>query len=198
LTRVRRFQQDDAHIFCRPEQIGAEVGGVLDFLSAVYGIFGFEFQVQLSTRPENYLGEVSTWDRAEKQLSESLDRFGKPWTINAGKLNLTPLWPVVLVIIAHLLLIDSCYIGDGAFYGPKVDIKLFDALHRQHQCTTIQLDFQLPQRFGLQYKTAGDAFEAPVIIHRAILGSVERMVAVLIEHTGMLPLLFSLIIMCMA
>lgn len=157
LTRVRRFQQDDAHIFCRPEQIGVEVGGVLDMLQAVYGIFGFEFQVHLSTRPENFLGEISTWDRAEKQLTESLDRFGKPWEINAG---------------------------DGAFYGPKVDIKLFDALHRQHQCATIQLDFQLPQRFGLQYKTADDAFEAPVIIHRAILGSVERMVAVLIEHTG--------------
>lgn len=187
LTRVRRFQQDDAHIFCRSEQIGAEISGVLDFVKTVYGIFGFEFKLQLSTRPPNFLGEISTWDRAEKQLAESLDNFGKPWTINPG---------------------------DGAFYGPKIDIKLFDALHRGYQCATIQLDFQLPQRFGLQYKAAGDAFETPgklslflffyfflltnfsrccvscvvlcaiVIIHRAILGSIERMIAVLIEHTG--------------
>lgn len=134
LTRVRRFQQDDAHIFCRQDQIAEEVGGVLDMLKVVYGIFGFEFQVQLSTRPKNFMGESETWDRAEQQLGDCLTKFGKPWSINAG---------------------------DGAFYGPKVDIKLFDALGRAHQCATIQLDFQLPIQFKLQYKGSGDAFETP-------------------------------------
>lgn len=161
LTRVRRFQQDDAHIFCRTDQIEQEVSGVLDFLKHAYGIFGFTFSLFLSTRPKKFLGEIAMWDQAEKALANCLDQFcnaiGEKWQLNPE---------------------------DGAFYGPKIDIQLTDALKRKHQCATIQLDFQLPIRFELQYKGSGDQFERPVIIHRAILGSVERMMAVLIEHTG--------------
>jgi len=157
LTRVRRFQQDDAHIFARHDQIESEVAGVLDMLQETYGILGFTFELMLSTRPEKFLGELEVWDRAEIALAQTLDKFGQAWTINPG---------------------------DGAFYGPKIDIQVFDALKRKHQCATIQLDFQLPIRFGLSYKAEGEGFDVPVIIHRAILGSVERMFAILIEHTG--------------
>ncbi|GFY76616.1 threonine--tRNA ligase 1, cytoplasmic [Trichonephila inaurata madagascariensis] len=157
LTRVRRFQQDDAHIFCTPEQITSEINGALDFLKHVYGVFGFSFQLKLSTRPENYLGEIEMWNDAEKQLAESLDAFGEPWTLNPG---------------------------DGAFYGPKIDITITDALRRPHQCATIQLDFQLPIRFNLQYDSVSGEKKRPVIIHRAILGSVERMIAILTESYG--------------
>ncbi|CAI5495904.1 unnamed protein product [Closterium sp. Naga37s-1] len=157
LTRVRRFQQDDAHIFCEESQVEAEVSDVLDFLQVVYGIFGFTFDLELSTRPEKHLGEVETWDRAEAALTQSLNAFGRPWQINAG---------------------------DGAFYGPKIDITVYDALKRKHQCATIQLDFQLPIRFKLEYSADDEAAgrKRPVIIHRAILGSVERMFAILLEH----------------
>lgn len=124
LTRVRRFQQDDAHIFCAPEHIKDEMLGCLDFLDHVYSVFGFTFNLCLSTRPEKFLGDAAVWDAAEKSLSESLDAFGKPWTLNPG---------------------------DGAFYGPKIDITITDALKRAHQCATIQLDFQLPIRFDLNY-----------------------------------------------
>lgn len=124
LTRVRRFQQDDAHIFCTNEQIGDEVLGALEFLKHVYGVFGFTFDLCLSTRPEKYLGDLAVWDQAEKDLASSLDGFGAKWTINPG---------------------------DGAFYGPKIDITIRDALRRSHQCATIQLDFQLPIRFNLNY-----------------------------------------------
>ena len=158
LTRVRRFQQDDAHIFCTQEQIQQEVAGALDFLSYVYGLFGFEFQLNLSTRPEKFLGDIDTWNQAEKALSDCLDAMGKTWKLNPG---------------------------DGAFYGPKIDIQVMDALKRKHQCATIQLDFQLPIRFKLQYQSdTQNEFRRPVIIHRAILGSVERMMAILCEHTG--------------
>lgn len=126
LTRVRRFQQDDAHIFCMPTQIMTEVLGVLDFLDHVYGIFGFKFELELSTRPADKLGDDNMWDQAEAALAEALNKFGKPWKENPG---------------------------DGAFYGPKIDIKVFDALKRPHQCGTVQLDFQLPIRFDLKYKT---------------------------------------------
>ncbi|KAL5707517.1 threonine--tRNA ligase [Ranunculus cassubicifolius] len=156
LTRVRRFQQDDAHIFCREPQIKEEVRSVLDFIQYAYDIFGFTFELELSTRPEKYLGEVETWDRAEEALKEALDEFGRPWKINEG---------------------------DGAFYGPKIDIGVFDALKRKFQCATLQLDFQLPQRFNLSYSAEDEAKrERPVMIHRAILGSVERMIAILLEH----------------
>lgn len=162
LTRVRRFQQDDAHIFCAADQIKQEITGALQFMDAIYGKFGFDYTLELSTRPEKYLGELSLWDKAEKQLEEVLNEFkdsrGKSWKINPG---------------------------DGAFYGPKIDIHIKDALGRSHQCATIQLDFQLPLRFKLQYMgEKSDDLTAPVIIHRAILGSVERFMANLIEHTG--------------
>lgn len=124
LTRVRRFQQDDGHIFCTEDQIAEEVANTLDFLDYIYQQFGFKFELQLSTRPENRLGGEDLWDKAEAALEDALNRFGRPWTINPG---------------------------DGAFYGPKIDIKVFDALKRQHQCGTIQCDFNLPIRFNMQY-----------------------------------------------
>ncbi|KAK6624040.1 Threonine--tRNA ligase 1, cytoplasmic [Polyplax serrata] len=157
LTRVRRFQQDDAHIFCTVEQIKDEIFGALEFLKSVYGVFGFNFELRLSTRPEKFLGEESIWDQAEQQLTESLNNFGYPWKLNPG---------------------------DGAFYGPKIDITILDALKRAHQCATIQLDFQLPIRFNLNYVCESGEKKRPVIIHRAILGSVERMIAILTESYG--------------
>ena len=126
LTRVRRFQQDDAHIFCRYDQIMDEVLGFLDFMSYVYEVFGFKYELFLSTRPAKMLGTAKLWDMAENALKEALDKFGRPWKLNPG---------------------------DGAFYGPKIDILLYDALGRQHQCGTVQLDFQLPIRFNLMYRT---------------------------------------------
>jgi threonyl-tRNA synthetase len=127
-------------------------------MSFVYGKFGFDFHVNLSTRPEKFLGEVATWDQAENALKAELDVFfPEKWKLNPG---------------------------DGAFYGPKIDIRVTDALKRQHQCATIQLDFQLPIRFNLSYQNDQAKEERPVIIHRAILGSVERFAAILIEHTG--------------
>ncbi|XP_066931369.1 threonine--tRNA ligase 1, cytoplasmic-like isoform X4 [Clytia hemisphaerica] len=158
LTRVRRFQQDDAHIFCRPDQIEEEIKSCLAFLRHVYDIFGFSFKLNLSTRPEKYMGDINMWNTAEKQLENSLNEFGEAWELNPG---------------------------DGAFYGPKIDIQIKDALRRYHQCATIQLDFQLPERFNLNYVTGeGDERKRPVIIHRAILGSVERMMAILTENYG--------------
>ncbi|XP_062307171.1 threonine--tRNA ligase 1, cytoplasmic isoform X1 [Osmerus eperlanus] len=158
LTRVRRFQQDDAHIFCTMEQIEEEIKGCLDFLRTVYDVFGFTFKLNLSTRPEKFLGEPEVWDQAEKQLENSLNEFGEKWVLNPG---------------------------DGAFYGPKIDIQIKDAIGRYHQCATIQLDFQLPIRFNLTFVSHdGDDKKRPVIIHRAILGSVERMIAILTENYG--------------
>lgn len=130
LTRVRRFQQDDAHIFCLPEQVQKEVFDYLEFLKHVYGIFGFEYELDLSTRPEKFLGEIEQWDIAEKMLSDALIQFTGKQCGEEGGWELNP--------------------GDGAFYGPKIDIKVFDALKRRHQCATLQLDFQLPIRFNLQ------------------------------------------------
>jgi len=204
LTRVRRFQQDDAHIFCREDQIKDEITGLFDFLRAVYGLLGFTFKLKLSTRPEKYLGKLETWNAAEDKLRAALDEFasgpeGTPWELNEG---------------------------DGAFYGPKIDIEISDCLNREWQCATIQLDFQLPQNFGLEYMTsemvtkskeetneaakpkpdepkkeidagmneASDVKKErvikpltpgcarPVVIHRAIAGSIERFTAILIEH----------------
>ncbi|XP_018563322.1 threonine--tRNA ligase, cytoplasmic isoform X2 [Anoplophora glabripennis] len=161
LTRVRRFQQDDAHIFCAPEQIRQEISSCLDFLKHVYSIFGFTFNLVLSTRPEKYLGDIEIWNDAEKALAGSLDAFGEPWKLNPG---------------------------DGAFYGPKIDITIQDALKRFHQCATIQLDFQLPIRFNLSYVSESGDKKRPVIIHRAVLGSVERMIAILTEsYAGKWP-----------
>merc|ERR1719322_1612790 len=157
LTRVRRFQQDDAHIFCMPEQIKEEMRGALDFLQHIYSTFGFSYQLKLSTRPESFLGDVEVWNEAEKMISDSLNESGLPWKLNPG---------------------------DGAFYGPKIDITLKDALNRQHQCATIRLDYQLPRKFNLEYIDDKGEKKRPVMIHRAILGSVERMIAVLTENFG--------------
>ncbi|XP_058193215.1 threonine--tRNA ligase, mitochondrial 1 [Rhododendron vialii] len=166
LTRVRRFQQDDAHIFCRESQVKDEVKSALEFISHVYEIFGFTFDLKLSTRPEKYLGDLATWDKAEAALTEALNESGKLWEINEA---------------------------DGAFYGPKIDISVSDALNRKFQCATLQLDFQLPSRFNLSYSAEDEAKkERPVMIHRAILGSVERMFAILLEHyKGKWPLWLS-------
>ncbi|RYP30070.1 hypothetical protein DL767_006421 [Monosporascus sp. MG133] len=201
LTRVRRFQQDDAHIFCREDQIKQEMADLFDFLREMYGLLGMTFKLKLSTRPEKYMGQIETWDRAEDMLRQSLDEFaassnGVPWTLNAG---------------------------DGAFYGPKIDITIVDCLNRDWQCATIQLDFLQPQNFNLEYMTAestakpkeeqpaaappkeaAPAPEAkdgkdgakkervikplspgcarPVMIHRAMAGSIERFMGILCEH----------------
>uniref|UniRef100_A0A914HFJ7 threonine--tRNA ligase n=1 Tax=Globodera rostochiensis TaxID=31243 RepID=A0A914HFJ7_GLORO len=157
MTRVRRFQQDDAHIFCRKDQILSEISGCLDFLNFVYvDVFGFSFRLFLSTRPEDgYLGDLDTWNTAEAQLTQALDESELKWELNPG---------------------------DGAFYGPKIDIQIKDALGRYWQCATIQLDFQLPQRFDLTYFDENKERHRPVMIHRAILGSIERMVAILTEN----------------
>uniref|UniRef100_A0A5G2R8I2 threonine--tRNA ligase n=1 Tax=Sus scrofa TaxID=9823 RepID=A0A5G2R8I2_PIG len=157
LTRLRCFQQDDAHIFCAPDQLEAEIRGCLDFLRSVYTVLGFSFRLALSTRPSGFLGEPCLWDQAEQVLQQALEEFGEPWDLNPG---------------------------DGAFYGPKIDVHVRDALGRPHQCGTIQLDFQLPLRFDLQYKGQAEALERPVLIHRAVLGSVERMLGVLAESCG--------------
>ncbi|KAG8906364.1 threonyl-tRNA synthetase [Tulasnella sp. 403] len=163
LTRVRRFVQDDTHIFCMPNQIESEIENLFDFLERVYGLFGFEFKLTLSTRPETFLGHIATWDEAERQLSAVLDRA------YPGKWELNP--------------------GDGAFYGPKIDITIKDALGRSYQCATIQLDFQLPEQFKLKYRGPEanedpEAVTRPVMIHRAILGSLERFIGILTEHTA--------------
>ncbi|KAI8803912.1 hypothetical protein BJ742DRAFT_872276 [Cladochytrium replicatum] len=162
LTRVRRFQTDDAHIFCTMDQLAVEMDSCMDFFHEIYGIFGFSYQMALSTRPEKYLGELDAWNRAEDVLAKTLTKFlgnRKKWAINEG---------------------------DGAFYGPKIDITIQDAHKRKFQCATVQLDFQLPERFDLEYQSNDPAnpLQRPVMIHRAILGSVERFTAILMEHFG--------------
>ncbi|KAG1149921.1 hypothetical protein G6F37_000464 [Rhizopus arrhizus] len=158
LTRVRRFHQDDAHIFCTQQQIAPEITSCLSFVDRVYKAFQFpHYDLTLSTRPESFIGRVEEWDLAEKALREALDATGRPWTVKEG---------------------------DGAFYGPKIDIMVKDSGGKSHQTATIQLDFQLPQRFQLSYVDEQDQAQTPVIVHRAILGSIERMMAILIEHTA--------------
>lgn len=193
LTRVRRFQQDDTHIFCTEDQITEEITELFEFLKMVYGKFGFTFKLKLSTRPEGFLGEIETWNKAESRLTDALNQFS---AAGGGAWELNP--------------------GDGAFYGPKIDITISDALKREFQCATIQLDFQLPRQFELEYMTSevrpkGEKEEAskpkeekhdkskekidddkevpkksadpppgyarPVMIHRAIYGSFERFTA---------------------
>ena len=162
LTRVRQFCQDDAHCFIREDQIGEEVERLLRLIQRVYGDFGLEYSVKLSTRPAEYLGEVATWDHAERSLKQALEASGTAYTINEG---------------------------DGAFYGPKIDVDVTDAIGRKWQCATIQLDYQLPRQFELKYVGADNAEHRPVVIHRAIFGSFERFIAVLIEHyAGAFPL----------
>src|SRR5204863_195459 len=162
LTRVRQFSQDDAHCFVTPEQIGEEVERLIRLVQRVYSDFGLPFTAKLSTRPEEFMGEIATWDHAEAQLNEALARAGLEHTINEG---------------------------DGAFYGPKIDFDVTDAIGRKWQCATIQLDYQQPENFDLKYIGADNAEHRPVVIHRAIFGSFERFIAILIEHyTGAFPL----------
>jgi len=162
LTRVRQFSQDDGHCFVAEDQIAAEVEALLRLIQRVYRDVGMEYSAKLSTRPEQFLGEVSTWDHAEAALRQALDQAEQPYVLNAG---------------------------DGAFYGPKIDFDITDALGRKWQCGTIQLDYQMPQRFDLKYVGADNAEHRPVVIHRAIFGSFERFIAILIEHfAGAFPL----------
>jgi len=162
LTRVRQFSQDDAHCFVTEEQIASEVEALLRLVQRVNADFGLPYAAKLSTRPEQFLGEVATWDHAEAALTRALEAAGQPYAINAA---------------------------DGAFYGPKIDFDITDAIGRQWQCATIQLDYQIPQRFDLKYIGADNAEHRPVVIHRAIFGSFERFIALLIEHyAGAFPL----------
>jgi len=162
LTRVRQFSQDDAHCFVMREQIGEEVERLIRLVQRVYGDFGLPFTAKLSTRPEEYLGEIATWDHAEAELKTALERAAMDYAINAG---------------------------DGAFYGPKIDFDVTDAIGRKWQCATIQLDYMQPENFDLKYTGADNAEHRPVVIHRAIFGSFERFIAILIEHyAGAFPL----------
>jgi threonyl-tRNA synthetase len=162
LTRVRQFAQDDAHCFVMAPQIGDEVGRLLALVKRVYDDFGLTFSIKLATRPAEYLGERATWDHAEAELRAALDASGMPYVVNEG---------------------------DGAFYGPKIDFDVMDAIGRTWQCATIQLDYQMPERFELKYVGADNADHRPVVIHRAIFGSFERFIALLIEHyAGAFPL----------
>jgi threonyl-tRNA synthetase len=162
LTRVRQFAQDDAHCFVTEEQIGSEVEALLRLVQRVYDDFGLPIEAKLSTRPSEFLGEIATWDHAEAALTQALEAAGQAYTINAG---------------------------DGAFYGPKIDFDVTDALGRKWQCATIQLDYQIPERFDLKYIGADNSEHRPVVIHRAIFGSFERFIALLIEHhAGAFPL----------
>jgi threonyl-tRNA synthetase len=155
LTRVREFTQDDAHILCTPEQLPGEIAGVLAFIRDVMGLFGFSFTLELSTRPEKSIGTDADWELATSALRDCLAAGGYTYAINEG---------------------------DGAFYGPKIDVKLEDAIGRSWQCATIQCDFTLPERFDLTYVAADGQPRRPVMIHRVVLGSIERFIAVLIEH----------------
>ena len=155
LMRARGFTQDDAHIFCTAEQVHDEVIGMLDFVDYVMGVFGFEYSAEVSTRPEKSIGEDKDWELATSALIETLKERGVDFEINEG---------------------------DGAFYGPKIDIKLKDAIGRTWQCSTIQVDFNFPARFGLTYRTAENTEATPFMLHRTILGSMERFFGILIEH----------------
>jgi threonyl-tRNA synthetase len=155
LLRVRMFSQDDAHIFCTHEQIEDEVRACLEFGYSIYDKLGLEIKVELSTRPDNKIGTDEEWDVAEDALADALNRLGLAYSINAG---------------------------DGAFYGPKIDLHMLDSLGRGWQLGTVQLDFQMPQRFGLSYQGADNAEHSPVMIHRALIGSFERFIGILIEH----------------
>lgn len=161
LTRVRKFCQDDAHIYCAFNQIESEIKGVLDFIHKVYKDFQMEIKVGLSTRPDQFIGDIETWNKAENILRNLLDELYPGYEINEK---------------------------DGAFYGNKIDCKVKDAFGREHQLATIQLDFNLPERFGLTYKDSSGDDIRPVMIHRAIFGSVERFIGILLESTqGKLP-----------
>lgn len=157
LLRVRTFCQDDAHIFATPQQIEDEIALALKIIDEVYSVFGFAYTIELSTRPDDYMGDLALWDQAEAALENVLNNLGIAYTINAG---------------------------DGAFYGPKIDIHIKDAIQRSHQCATVQLDFQLPEKFDLTYINEHNERVRPVVIHRAVFGSIDRFLGILIEHFG--------------
>jgi threonyl-tRNA synthetase len=165
LLRVRGFTQDDAHILCRPDQLNDEIGAIIEFVDDVMKIFGFEYEMELSTRPEKSIGTDEDWERATQALLLALKGKDLPFEINEG---------------------------DGAFYGPKIDVKLKDALHRRWQCATIQVDFAMPERFDLTYVGSDGERHRPVMLHRVILGAMERFIGVLIEHyAGAFPVWLS-------
>jgi len=155
LLRVREFTQDDAHIFCEPEQIAAEVLDVVEFVDSVMKLFGFEYTMEIATKPEKAIGDDAVWEMATQGLKDALEGNNLPYTIDEG---------------------------GGAFYGPKIDIKITDAIGRKWQCGTIQVDFNLPERFEVEYVAEDNTRKRPVMIHRAILGSFERFIGILTEH----------------
>ena len=165
LMRVRSFTQDDAHLYMTPEHIPSEIAGIIDLVDRVYKVFGFAYRVELSTRPEKFMGEIETWNMAEKILEDVLIDKNVNYRINPG---------------------------DGAFYGPKIDFHLVDCLGRSWQCATLQLDFQMPERFELEYIGPDGERHRPVMIHRTVFGSLERFIAILTEHyAGAFPLWLS-------
>lgn len=162
LLRVRTFCQDDAHLFVRPDQIEDEMKNVLFQIDKVYRTFGFDYSVELSTRPQNSMGSDRLWEKAEQSLKQVLVDLHVPYQVNEG---------------------------DGAFYGPKIDFHIKDAMKRSHQCATVQLDFQMPEKFNLSYMDEKNDKQRPVVIHRAISGSLDRFLGILIEHfAGSFPL----------
>jgi len=162
LMRVRNFTQDDAHIYMTPEHVPEEIASVIDLVDRIYKVFGFNYRVELSTRPDDFMGEIETWNMAEKILEDVLLDKGVNYRINPG---------------------------DGAFYGPKIDFHLVDCIGRSWQCATLQLDFQMPERFELEYTGADGEKHRPVMIHRTVFGSLERFIAILTEHyAGAFPL----------
>ena len=163
LFRVRSFTQDDAHIFLTPEQLQDEIIEILDFIDEIYSVFGLTYTIELSTRPEDkYIGEIAVWDKSEQALKDAMDAAGRPYKINEG---------------------------DGAFYGPKLDFKVRDSLNRIWQCGTVQLDMNLPERFDISYVDANNEKQRPIMLHRAIFGSLERFIGIIIEHfAGGFPL----------
>jgi len=162
LMRVRCFTQDDAHLYMTPEQVPAEIAGVIELVDKIYKVFGFEYHVELSTRPDDFMGDIGTWDMAEKALEDILIEKNIKYSINPG---------------------------DGAFYGPKIDFHVSDAIGRTWQCATIQLDFQMPERFELEYTGPDGEKHRPVMIHRVAFGALERFIAILTEHyAGAFPL----------
>ncbi|WP_166241065.1 threonine--tRNA ligase [Paenibacillus turpanensis] len=162
MMRVRTFCQDDAHLFVRPDQIQEEISRVMDLIAHIYEVFGFEYRIELSTRPDDSMGSEELWNQAEASLKAVLDARGVPYRVNEG---------------------------DGAFYGPKIDFHILDALKRSWQCGTIQLDFQMPEKFDLSYIGEDGQKHRPVVIHRAVYGSIDRFIGILTEHyAGAFPL----------
>ncbi|WP_052504412.1 threonine--tRNA ligase [Rossellomorea aquimaris] len=157
LLRVRSFTQDDAHLFVREDQIRSELHKVLDLIDLFYSKFGFDYKVELSTRPEDFMGSVALWDQAEGDLEGVLKERGVNYHVNKG---------------------------DGAFYGPKIDFHILDVIGRSWQCGTVQLDFQMPEKFECEYIGEDNGTARPIMIHRAIYGSIERFMAIIIEHFG--------------